>query len=150
VSAGTVDLRHVWRGHVQAVLRSLPERTAYVDATTTRGTRLKIAAAVAGLEGVRPQDVDYRIYNVRPARICIEEGESEDHELRLFEIGWGGDRIVFVREPLRICTKTTRMPMAASHHVRHKHVLPWEGAGPALPARPNVHLITFDVNNARL
>ena len=100
MNAGTVDLRHVWRGHVQPVLLSLPERTAYVDATTERGARLKIAAAVAGLEGVRPQHVDYRVYNVRPARVCIEEGESEDHELRLFEIGWGGDGIVFVREPL--------------------------------------------------
>ncbi len=100
MSVGTVDLRHVWRGHVQPVLLSLPERTAYVDATTERGARLKIAAAVAGLEGVRPDDVDYRIYNVKPTRICIEEGESEDHELRLFEIGWGGDGIVFVREPL--------------------------------------------------
>jgi hypothetical protein len=79
---------------------SLPERTAYVDATTERGARLKIAAAVAGLEGVRPEDVDYRICNVKPAGTCIEEGESEDHELRLFEIGWCGDGIVFVREPL--------------------------------------------------
>jgi hypothetical protein len=100
MSAGTVDLRHVWRGHVQPLLMSLPERTAFVDATTERGARLKIAAAVAGLEGVRPEDVDYRIYNVKPARTCINEGESEDHELRLFEIGWGEDGVVFVREPL--------------------------------------------------
>ena len=38
--------------------------------------------------------------SAKPARTCIEEGESEDHELRLFEIGWGGDGLVFVREPL--------------------------------------------------
>jgi hypothetical protein len=67
-----------------------PERwhsciTAFVGATTERGARLKIAAAVAGLEGVRAEDMDYRIYNVKPARTCIEEGESEDHELRLLK-----------------------------------------------------------------
>jgi hypothetical protein len=100
MNAGAIDLRHVWRGHVQPALMSLPERTAFVDATTERGARLKIAAVVAGLEGARPEDVDYRVYNVKPARTCIEEGESVDHELRLFEIGWGGDGIVFVREPL--------------------------------------------------
>jgi hypothetical protein len=75
MSAASIDLRHVWRGHVQPVLMSLPERTAFVDATTERGARLKIAAAVAGLEGVRPEDVDYRICNVKPAQRCIEEGE---------------------------------------------------------------------------
>src|SRR5688572_21095388 len=147
MSAGTVELRHVWRGHVQPVLMSLPERTAFVDATTERGARLKIAAAVAGLEGVRAEDVDYRIYNVKPARICIEEGESEDHELRLFEIGWGGDGIVFVREPLillqqpgplaRVWART--QPGGGSKETRrraenlHKNNANADGREPSLP-----------------
>lgn len=105
MSAAGLDLGRIWRGHVQPVLSIFPERTAFVDATTERGARLKIAAAIAGLEGVRPEDVDVRIYNVKSARKCIDEGQSQDHELRLFEIGWGADGIVFVEDPLFLMQK---------------------------------------------
>jgi len=115
MSGAGLDLGRIWRGHVQPILSIFPERTAFVDATTERGARLKIAAAVAGLEGIRPEDVDDRIYNVKSARRCIDDGQSEDHEMRLFEIGWGADGIVFVEDPLFLLQRPGPLAGVVAH-----------------------------------
>ncbi len=74
-----------------------------------RAARLKIVAAVAVLEGRAPANVDDRIYDLKSAQACIDEGVSEEHELRLFEIGWGADGIVFVNEPLFLLAQPGRL-----------------------------------------
>ena len=94
-------LRRLYRAHVQPSDYRGLERTAFVEASRHDGACKKIAAAVAALEHRQPADVADRIYNVYSAQELIDEGVSDDLELRLFETGWSGGRAThFVREPL--------------------------------------------------
>jgi hypothetical protein len=90
----------LYRAHIAADSYGT-ERTAFVEALSHHGAIRKIANAVAALEQRLPQTVQDRIYNCWSAAELIEDGMSEDVELRLFETGWSGDRAVsFVEEPL--------------------------------------------------
>jgi hypothetical protein len=81
------------------------ERTAFVEAASHRDAIRKIANAVAALETRLPETVEERIYNCASVRELIDEGLSEDIELRVFETGWsGGKPICFVEEPLFLLT----------------------------------------------
>ncbi len=64
----------------------------------------KIAAAVAALEMRSPDEVADRVYNVASARELIDEGLSDDIELRLLETGWCGTAVSFVTDPLFLIT----------------------------------------------
>jgi hypothetical protein len=79
-----------------------PERTAFVEAYSHNAAAKKIADVVAALEfGSTPEQVQERIYNCSSGQELIDEGLSEDLELRLFETGWtGGKATHFVEEPL--------------------------------------------------
>jgi hypothetical protein len=44
--------------------------------------------------------VEERIYNCHSAQELIDDGQSEDTLLRLFETGWCGTAVSFVEEPL--------------------------------------------------
>jgi hypothetical protein len=90
----------LFRAHIEADSHK-PERTAFVEAASHRDAVRKIANAVAAFEGRLPDTVEERIYNVTSARELIEEGLSEDIELRLFETGWyDNEAVSFVQEPL--------------------------------------------------
>lgn len=69
----SLDYRRVYRAIVEPP-RGACELTVYVEAAWPR------------------RYVDEAIYNVASAVDCIEDGESEDLEVRLFEVGWGGGR----------------------------------------------------------
>lgn len=94
-----------------------PERTAFVEAASREGALRKIAAVIVALEyGSTVESVSERIYNLNRAAECIEEGLSEDHELRIFETGWG-KAITFVEHPLfllddpaPLCRKWAQIP----------------------------------------
>jgi hypothetical protein len=91
----------IYRAHISAPSVYGAERTAFVEAAGHRDAVRKIAAAVAALETRLPETVEERIYNCASARELIEDGSSEDIELRLFETGWcGNDAVSFVTEPL--------------------------------------------------
>jgi hypothetical protein len=94
-------LGRLYRAHICSAYGYGTERTAYVEAASHRDATRKIANAVAALECRLPDAVEERIYNCTSARELIEEGLSEDIELRLFDTGWcGGEAISFVQEPL--------------------------------------------------
>jgi hypothetical protein len=77
------------------------ERTAFVEAASHRDAIRRIANAVGALEMQLPDQVEERIYNCASARELMDEGMSEDVEMRVFETGWsGGKPICFVEEPL--------------------------------------------------
>jgi hypothetical protein len=96
-----VDLRRLYRAHIDAANPRGPERTAFVEGHSHQCAARKVAAAVAALEHRQPLEVANRIYNVHSAQELLEEGLSEDPLLRLFETGWSGGRATyFVREPL--------------------------------------------------
>ncbi len=105
---GAFDLARLYRAHIQPAFHTLPERTAFVDASSERAARLKIASVLAALEGCAPTDAEQRLYNLKSAHTCIDEGASADHELRLFEVGWGAS-IVFVSEPLFLVAQPGRL-----------------------------------------
>jgi hypothetical protein len=92
----------LYRAHVQPARDSrAPELTVFVEAATHQAAIRKIANAVAIMETRLPDAIEDRIYNCYSARELIEDGASEDIELRLFETGWSGDRAVsFVDAPL--------------------------------------------------
>jgi len=51
-----------------------------------------------------PETVEERIYNCSSAQELVDDGISEDLELRLFEVGWSGTSAYFVEEPLFLVT----------------------------------------------
>jgi hypothetical protein len=83
-----LDYRRVYRAHVQAE-RGTCELTVYVEAFSHERAIAKIAAMIEACQPGR-KDVRDAIYNCSSAAECIEQGESADRELRLFEVGWGG------------------------------------------------------------
>ena len=95
-----LPLRRLYRAFVGAESYSA-ERTAFIEAASHRDAVRKIANVVAALETRLPDQVEERIYNCYSAYELIDEGVSEDIDLRLFETGWSGNRaICFVEEPL--------------------------------------------------
>jgi len=96
------------------------ELTAFVKASTRRWAIHRIATVIAALEdGGTAESVSHRIYNCTSAAECVEEGLSEDLELRIFETGWGGGKpICFVQHPLflvpdpaPLCRKWAQIPL---------------------------------------
>jgi len=51
-----------------------------------------------------PETVEARIYNCASALELVDEGLSDNPELRLFETGWGGEAVCFVEVPLFLGT----------------------------------------------
>lgn len=76
-----LDYGSVYRAHVAPQVGA--EWTCFVEASSMESAWQK----VRWLTG--PED---DVYNVRSAWELIEQGESEDLELRLFEVSWGGDK----------------------------------------------------------
>lgn len=94
-----LNYQRVYRAHVEP-LRGECERTVYVEAGSHEQALRMITAA---LEACWPwrMGVNERVYNCTSAVECIEQGESEDLERRLFEVGWGGGRPpLMCREPV--------------------------------------------------
>lgn len=90
----------LFRAHIAAG-RDGVERTAFVEASCHHGAIRKIAAAIAAIEMRSPEEITERCYNVWSARELIDDGMSDDTELRLFETGWSGERVIsFVENPL--------------------------------------------------
>jgi hypothetical protein len=85
-----LDFRHVYRAHVQAA-GSECERTVYVEAISHEQAIKKITAVLEACEPWR-SCANERVYNCSSAVELVEEGESDDVELRLFEVAWGGGR----------------------------------------------------------
>ena len=92
----------LYRAFVQPAADSRkPEFAAFVEAVGHQAAIRKIAATIAAVEGCTQESVEERVYNAYSARELIDEGLSEDIELRLFETAWGGGRAVcFVESPL--------------------------------------------------
>jgi hypothetical protein len=76
---------------------------------------------IATLEdGGTAESVSERIYNCVSAAECLEEGQSEDPELRIFETGWSGGKpicfvqhpIFLVRDPAPLCRKWAQIPLS--------------------------------------
>jgi hypothetical protein len=94
-------LFRLYRAHISPAFGYGAECTAFVEAASHRAAIRKIANTVAALETRLPDQVEERIYNCYSARELIDDGFSEDVELRLFETGWGGNKVVsWVRQPL--------------------------------------------------
>ena len=87
---------NVFRAHVAPPVG--PEWTCFVEASSREAAWQKIRSLTSD---------EHDVYNVHSALKLIAEGESEDPELRLFEVGWGGDLpprfcehpVFFVRSP---------------------------------------------------
>lgn len=87
---------NVFRAHVAPPVG--PEWTCFVEASSREAAWQKIRSLTSD---------EHDVYNVHSAAKLIAEGESEDPELRLFEVGWGGGLpprfcehpVFFVRNP---------------------------------------------------
>jgi hypothetical protein len=94
-------LTRLYRAQVMPVDWRGRERTAFVEAVSHNCACKKIAAVIAALEHRQPADVADRIYDCHGAQELIEEGVSEDIEIRLFETASSGGKAThFVTEPL--------------------------------------------------
>ena len=97
----------LYRAHIGAESYGI-ERTAFVEASSHQAAVRKIANAVAALEICLPESIHERIYNVASAADLIDEGVSQDVDLRLFETGWSGNQAIsFVEFPLFLITSPT-------------------------------------------
>jgi hypothetical protein len=86
-----LGLSGLYRAHIAPPPNSRgAARTAFVDACSHNCACKKIAAVIAALEHRQPIEVADRIYNCYAAKELIEEGLSEDTEVRLFETGRAG------------------------------------------------------------
>jgi hypothetical protein len=101
-SLSTIDLRRLYRAHVEPQHSRGVEVTAFVEAASREAAVRKISHAITALEfGSTPESVAERIYNCNSAAELIDDGLGEDIEARLFETGWGGGKpICFVEHPL--------------------------------------------------
>ena len=97
---GAFDLSRLYRVVVGSPDSRSPERVAFVEATNGRAAIKKVAASIAGLEYRSPSAVEERLYNVQSAQECVDEGLSDDAELRVFETGWNGHSPTYVEQPL--------------------------------------------------
>lgn len=101
-SASDIDFTKVYRAFVSGQSWRDGERTVYVEALSRETAIRKITAVVCALEfGSEPEAVRERVYNCASAVDLIDEGTSEDHALRLYEVGWCGSEVIaWVRQPL--------------------------------------------------
>lgn len=97
---GGVDVARLYRAFVEPADYRGTERVVFVEASNRPSAIGIIAAAVAAIESRTPGEVDDRIINCDSAHELINQGASDDLELRLFETGWSGDRPTFLREAL--------------------------------------------------
>jgi hypothetical protein len=95
-----LDISHLYRVVVGSPDSEHPERVAFVEATHGHAAVKKVASAIAALEYRSLSTVEERLYNVRSAQECIDEGLSEDSELRVFETGWNRRAPTYVEQPL--------------------------------------------------
>lgn len=86
----TLNHTRVYRAHVSPASGEC-EPTVYVEAGSHEGAIRKIVAAISACQPWR-KDVADAVYNCHSAVELIDQGESADVELRLFEVGWGGGR----------------------------------------------------------
>jgi hypothetical protein len=95
-----LDLSRLHRVIVGSPDSRAPERVAFVEAIHGHAALKKVAAAIAALECRSPSAVEERLYNIQSAEECVEQGISDDVELRVFETGWNGHAPTYVEEPL--------------------------------------------------
>lgn len=105
----TLPLERLYRAHIEPHHWRGVERTAYIEAFGERDALDLIAAVIGVIERRPPDEVRERLYNCKSARECIEEGLSEDQELRLFETGSGPEGLSYVREPLFLVEAPSRL-----------------------------------------
>jgi hypothetical protein len=73
----------------------------FIEASSVRDAVRRIAVTVGALEYRSTEEVVERVYNTARAAELIDEGLSEDHTLRLFETGWGSNKVIaWVEQPL--------------------------------------------------
>jgi hypothetical protein len=99
-AAESLDFSRLYRAVVEPADWRGTERIAFVEASSDRDAVRKIAAAIGALEYRLPVTIEERIYNCSSAAECVEEGMSEDPDLRIFETGWNGHGVTYAREPL--------------------------------------------------
>jgi hypothetical protein len=68
-----------------------PELTVFVEASSREAAWQKIRSLFGD---------GHDVYNVHSAEKLVAEGESEDPELRLFEVGWDGSALLFCEHPV--------------------------------------------------
>jgi hypothetical protein len=93
----------LYRAHVEGQYGSHDghdEVTVFVEAASHREAADRIARSLAASQPHR-QELRDSIYNCSSAAELIEQGESADVDLRLFEVGWGGGQApVMCRAPV--------------------------------------------------
>lgn len=99
------DLSRLYRAVIEPGDAGRPERIAFVEAASHNCAAKKLCAVVAGLEHRHPSQVVNRIYNVASAPELLQEGLSEDEELRLMETGASGGMPLYAREPLFLVSR---------------------------------------------
>jgi hypothetical protein len=113
------SLRRLYRAFVQPSQWTGIELAAFVEASSRQLAIQRIATAIAALEyGSTVESVSERIYNCASAVECVAQGVSADHELRIFETGWGGGKSIFFVEhalfllpdPAPLCRKWAQIP----------------------------------------
>jgi hypothetical protein len=121
-----LNLSRLYRDHISPADWRGTERTAFVEGSSHNCACKKIAAAVAALDHRTPEQVAERIYNCYSAKELIDEGLSDDLELRIYETGWSGGKAThFVEHPLFLTAEpgVLARAWAACRHVRVTHCL---------------------------
>lgn len=93
-----IDLSDLYRASVEPLDWRGSLRMVFVEASSERDARLKVAAVLAILEYRSITEAESRVYNVKSARHCLDDGSSADLERRMFEVGRRG--LAFVRQPI--------------------------------------------------
>jgi hypothetical protein len=93
-----IDLSDMYRASVEPIDWRGSVRMVFIEASSERDARMKVAGVVAILEHRSMAEAVDRVYNVKSARQCIDEGSSVDPELRMFEVGRSG--LAWVRQPI--------------------------------------------------
>ena len=92
------QLTQIYRASVEPPYSKTSFHLAYVHATSEDDARDKVGRILAIIDSCTLAQSMERVYNVRSAATCIEEGRSARTDNRLFEVGRSG--ALFVRQPL--------------------------------------------------
>jgi hypothetical protein len=111
-------LRRLYRAFVTPRCASDPERTFFVEAATHQAAAKKVAGTIAALEYTKLFEAEESVYNVASAFELVHDGISEDVEMRIWECGWSGPKVIcwveapvfLVRDPAPLLRAWARIP----------------------------------------
>lgn len=87
-----LPIHRLYRAHIESPRTGAPELTVFVEAVTRTEAhgRVRDVCRALGYAPAAPDQDQWPYYNLNSGLELVETGLSQNHDLRLFETGWGG------------------------------------------------------------